>query len=285
MDKIKKTIVLASVAKDICSSFLTDYKIVMDAFRDFEVVQWIVVESNSGDNSATFLLDFAKRHPVIKVISLGTDDKQVMRTTSIAKARNRYLSEFLDICKHTTIDNLVVIDLNELNKKLNRTAVLSCFKRNDWAAVCANQSGPYYDIYALRHDSWSPNDCWLSYSQMRKVYNQKLKMFWDKALWHSVYSRMIKIKKSSEWIQVHSAFGGVAIYDSGFLADSRYNGETDAGDAVCEHVSFNLGIEKAGGKIFINPEFINFATTNHSLRKRYFVLFNSLFYLRKLLLR
>jgi len=285
MEKNKRTIVLASVAKDISNSFLTDFKIVMDAFRDFEVVRWVVVESNSGDNSASFLIEFAKKYPVIKMVSLGTDNKQVRRTTSIANARNRYLNEFFDICKYTTIDNLVVIDLNELNKKLNRTAVLSCFKRSDWAAVCANQAGPYYDIYALRHDSWSPNDCWLSYSQMQEVYNQKLRFFWDKALWHSVYSRMIKIKKSGEWIQVHSAFGGIAIYDSRFLRDSRYNGENDSGDSVCEHVSFNLGIEKAGGKIYINPEFINFATTNHSLRKRYFVFFNSWYYLKKLLLR
>jgi len=285
MEKIKQKIVLASVAKDIEGTFFSDYKIVTEAFRDFEIVRWLIIESNSTDNSVSFLSDLARNQPFLEIISLGNDNTQMIRTKSIAKARNRYLDECRKISEKEEVNYLVVVDLNGLNKKLNSKAVSSCYTRNDWAGVCANQAGPYYDIYALRHDSWSPNDCWLSYSQMQDVYSQKLKFFWDKALWHSVYSRMINIKKSGGWIQVHSAFGGIAIYNYEFLGDSRYNGETDSGESVCEHVSFNLGIEKAGGKIYINPEFINFATTNHSLRRRYFVFFNSWYYLKKLLLR
>ena len=117
---------------------------------------------------------------------------------------------------------------------------------------------------------------------MQEIYNQKWKFFWDKALWDCVYSRMITIKKSSKWIRVRSAFGGVAIYDTKYLSNATYKGETESGDAVCEHVSFNFGIEAAGGEIYINPDFINFKSTNHSLRRKHFFFFNSWFYIRRI---
>jgi len=281
MEKTKQKIVLASVAKDVADSFLSDYKIVIEAFKDFEIVRWLIVESNSKDDSVSFLGDLAKSNPLLEVISLGNDHNRIMRTASIANARNRYLKEYREICEKKEINYLVVVDLNNLNKKLNRGAVLSCFTRKDWAAVCANQAGPYYDIYALRHDYWSPNDCWLSYTEMQEIYNQKWKFFWDKALWDCVYSRMITIKKSSKWIRVRSAFGGVAIYDTKYLSNAIYKGETESGDAVCEHVSFNFGIAGAGGEIYINPGFINFKSTNHSLRRKHFFFFNSWFYIRR----
>ncbi len=285
MEKRKQKIVLASVAKDIENSFLSDFKIITEAFIDFDVVRWLIIESNSTDDSVHFLEDLARKQPLLKIISLGDDNNQIMRTTSIATARNRYLDEYRKICATETIDYLVVADLNELNKKLNRKAVLSCFTRNDWAGVCANQDGPYYDIYALRHDYWSPNDCWVSYREMQNIYNQKRKFLWDGALWDCVYSRMITINRSNKWIKVHSAFGGLAIYDSKYLSKVSYKGETESGDAVCEHVYFNFGIEAEGGKIYINPDLINFRTTDHSLRRKYFFIFNSWFYLRRLLFK
>ena len=285
MEKIKQKIVLASVAKDVASSFLSDYSIITEAFKDFEIVRWLIIESNSKDDSVSFLGNLSRSYPLLEIISLGNDGTRVMRTTSIANARNRYLAEYRKIREKEEIDFLVVADLNDLNKKLNREAVLSCFRRDDWAGVCANQAGPYYDIYALRHDYWSPNDCWVSYREVKGIYKQKWKFFWDKALWDCVYSRMITIRKSSDWIRVRSAFGGVAIYDTKYLDNAVYNGETESGEAICEHVSFNSGVEEAGGKIYINPAFINFKTTNHSLRRRYFVVFNTWFYLRRFLLK
>ena len=32
----------------------------------------------------------------------------------------------------------------------------------NWAVMTANVKGRYYDIWALREDNWSPNDCWLA---------------------------------------------------------------------------------------------------------------------------
>jgi hypothetical protein len=44
---------------------------------------------------------------------------------------------------------------------LTKEGVNSCFVRDDWAAVIANQTFGYYDILALRHNDWQKND-WTS---------------------------------------------------------------------------------------------------------------------------
>jgi hypothetical protein len=47
----KKKIVIASVAKNVRTTFIFDYLRVLKAFKDFEIVKWIIVESNSQDDS------------------------------------------------------------------------------------------------------------------------------------------------------------------------------------------------------------------------------------------
>ena len=36
----------------------------------------------------------------------------------------------------------------------------SCWQYQNWDVFTANTSDIYYDIWALRHNNWSPNDCW-----------------------------------------------------------------------------------------------------------------------------
>ena len=75
---------------------------------------------------------------------------------------------------------------------------------------------------------------------------------------------MITIPASNEWIDVESAFGGFAIYRRNWFDIVKYVGVTEDGDEVCEHVSINLTMRKAGAKIFINPQLINAGLTPHT---------------------
>ena len=79
---------------------------------------------------------------------------------------------------------------------------------------------------------------------------------------------MIVIPQDAEWIEVDSAFGGLAIYRRETLLDvsSRYIGLYKDGIEVVEHVSLHLGIIQNGYKIFINPRLINTDFTDHSMR-------------------
>ena len=123
----------------------------------------------------------------------------------------------------------------------------------------ANQRGPYYDIWALRHKNWSPNDCWAQYKFLN-IYDPDT----EKNIYSSVYSRMITLPINSAWIEVDSAFGGLAIYKKELFNIAEYVGLDEHGEEVCEHVHFHNRLKQHGAKLFINPQLINAEYTEHT---------------------
>jgi hypothetical protein len=237
-----------------------------------------VIESNSTDESKAVLEKHTARVSWMHFESISSPDAIFPhRTQKLAHARNKYLEVFSQLNENKDIELLVVCDLNNLNKKITIESVRSCDKITEWGALTANQDGPYYDIWALRHQYWNVGDCWEQYNELTEFYpNDKL------ALWDSVYSKMIVISSQNAPILVNSAFGGLAIYKVKYLEDCEYIGVNDKKSATCEHVSFNAKFRENGGAIYINPSLINLKFTDHSLRKKYFLLFNMKYKLRKI---
>ena len=77
---------------------------------------------------------------------------------------------------------------------------------------------------------------------------------------------MIKLPQDSDWIEVDSAFGGLAIYRREALLSGIYSGKNALGKPICEHVTLHEHIREKGFKIFINPKLINCKKTDHSIR-------------------
>ena len=104
-------------------------------------------------------------------------------------------------------DYVLIADLDGTNNLIDQKGIDSCFSNDTWAACTANQAGPYYDVWALRHHTWSPNDCW---KQQKFLQNHG----WSKvhSIFSSVYARMIVIPQFSTWIEVDSSFGGLGLY-------------------------------------------------------------------------
>lgn len=234
------------------------------ALKTAESVAFLLIESDSDDESLSVLHDFNQDKKNVSFISLGVlRDKYPVRTERIAFCRNRYLQEIKDNPIYNDIDYVIIADFDGINNKLTETSIKSCFKGKDWDVCCANQDGAYYDVWALRHNAWSPNDCNAQQRFLEAHGSGRFRSFLA-----AVLSRMLTISKTSEWIQVESAFGGCAIYRREVLLNAAYSGLTPEGDEVCEHVDFHRQIREAGGRIFINPEFINAGQVWHS-RKAY----------------
>jgi hypothetical protein len=136
---------------------------------------------------------------------------------------------------------------------------MSSFARSDWDVCCANQRGPYFDILALRHPTWSPGDC---LDQLRQLRAQGVGE--EAALRVAIYSKMVRIPTNRDWIEVDSAFGGLAIYRKTILSGASYRGTDAAGASVCEHVALHAAIRERHGRIFINPALINSGFNRHS---------------------
>ena len=267
MSKLNEfSILIVGLARNCEKYLFSNIALLERAFSDARKLDFLVIESDSEDKTIDALQIISKKNKNIKYVSLGNLRlKYPKRTDRIAQCRNHYLSLISNDSNYYEVDYVVVADLDGVNCKITAEAVNSCWIRNDWDVCTANQAGPYYDIWALRHHLWSPNDCW-----EQSEFMQRLGVGYFRSVVASGYSRMIRIPSSEEWIKVESAFGGVAIYRKKIIISSRYVGLTQNGSEICEHVPLNLSINSLGGRIYINPKFINNGIVEHSFNMTFF---------------
>lgn len=215
-------------------------------------IQYFFVESDSDDKTLNSLEILSKQKSNFKYESLGKlRTKLPINSERLAFCRNRYLKELKEV-ENSWVKYLIIVDTDGICKNIKSHVIKECVSDENWSVLTANVKGAYYDIWALRHNSWSPNDCWQA---TRDELNMGSSRFESES--KNVYSRMIKINTSERYIDVDSAFGGLAIYKkSSIPKDAKYIGLSKNGGKVCEHISFHYSIKKNHGSIFINPKLI-----------------------------
>ncbi len=251
---------VVGIVKDSADTLQGDVLRISKSLERAKSLKWLIIESNSTDNTVDVLHDLSKVILNFDFKSLSQKSKpQNLRTVTLAEARNVYLSEIKNDVKYIDVDYVIVMDFNGLNNRISKESIESCFKYDFWDVCTANQNGPYYDIWALRHNLWSPNDCWETHTFFRQYMKSP-----EKALFASLHSRMITISPDANWIEVDSAFGGMAIYKKNVFIVGSYSGLNESGFPICEHVTFHNRIKKNNYKIYINPRLINTNKTDHS---------------------
>jgi len=255
-----KSVIVVALARDCEESIESEISILKKATSFFRGVHWLIIESDSSDNTAE-KLDFCKFNiNNFRYISLGDLSESIpLRTQRIAYCRNQYLQEINNNSIYRNVDYVIVADIDGMNNLLTSDALQSCWIRSDWDVCTANQAGSYYDIWALRHKDWCPGDCWNEFNFL-----QDHGLSYKESLFSAIHSRMITIPRNMSWIEVDSAFGGLAVYKKKYLENIEYIGLDKSGNEVCEHVHLHKEIKKLGGKIYINPKFINTGVTEHT---------------------
>lgn len=251
---------VVGVARNTATTIGADVRRIQVALAGAKTVSWFVVESDSADNTVSELEKLKTAIPQFDYESLGDLTEQFPRRTDrIAHSRNHYLSHLNNDKVLSEADYVIVADFDGVNSHISSTGIASCFEHTDWEVCAANQDGPYYDIWALRHPVWCPNDCWAEFHFLEKFRNDR-----EKNLDTAIRSRMITIPQDADWLEVDSAFGGLAIYRREALNNAKYQGTAEMGDPVCEHVPFHQLLKAKGARIFINPRLVNTTVTPHS---------------------
>ena len=223
-------------------------------------INFLIIESDSTDNTVNLLDELNKDVENFRFISLGSQLKKYpVKSDRIAHARNIYVKEINNNNIYEGINYIIVADMDEINHYLTSKSFNSCWDRDDWDMCSANQVGPYYDMYALRHPEWMPYDYKIKYKSLKKQ-----KPNYKKHLEDILYSRIRTTPKTNEWISVNSSFGGLAIYKKDCFNFNKYIGINKNGEEVCEHEEFNLNLIKKGKNLFINPKLINSIFTEHT---------------------
>lgn len=220
-------------------------------------LRWLIVESDSRDDTAARLSALADGETG-RLVSLGDlRGRMPSRTQRIAHARNTALEE-LRAPRYADVGLVIVADLDGVNEAVTRGALetaLAC--PLPWSALTANQDGPYYDVWALRHPVWSPDDCWRAAQALTPLFGA------ERAEAMAVRARQARLRPSADPVEVDSAFGGLGLYRREAFLSGRYRGEAADGGEICEHVPFHADLRAAGGRIFIHPRLLNTAPTAH----------------------
>jgi len=238
---------------------LRNIEVISDAFSEAAA---IFVENDSTDDTKHILRNWVQRSRARLIDLDGLAQTCQKRTERIAIARNRCLKEIAE-SDLRRFEYLVVLDLDAPNAlPVNLESFLGAIeflqKNEDVAGVFANQMPIYYDIWALRHQSWCPGDCW------KEVFSAAGQLGYDGAVKKYVYDRQVFIDPASEPIAVDSAFGGLAVYKLRYAIQSAYVGSDQDGSEVADHVAFNLKIRRLGKRLLILPSLLNVTSLEHT---------------------
>jgi hypothetical protein len=222
------------------------------SFSSFKKVLFFIVESDSNDNTPNILKKLKTLDKNFNFRSLGDLSNTIPgRLERITFCRNLCLEEMKSSGKYDKCHYVAVADLDGVNNLLTKNSVDSCWMGGKkWDMCSANQEGPYYDISALRHQRWCPNDCWQDYS---KLLNNGLSQ--EESLSKAVLSKMITIPESKGFIEVLSSFGGLAIYKRKYLQSSSYGYLDESKNEVCEHVILHKKMTVNGARLYIQNKY------------------------------
>lgn len=188
-----------------------------------------------------------------RVIDLGDlASRFERRTERIAHARNACLDEIRN-SPWSGYSRLVTADMDDVlaapvDAEAYARASAWLGAAPDQAAVFASASPRYYDIWALRHPTWCPHDCW------HRIWGRPPGESFEAAKFREVFARQIVLPRPLPPIEVRSAFGGLGVYRMSYALNSAYVGLDAEGRETSEHVAFNETIGRAGGRLHVFPD-------------------------------
>lgn len=271
-----QSVILVGTVSNVERNIVSDLRRVMKALSGMKLVKIILIESDSKDSTRLILSQLQEEIENLIVISLGDlIERLPNRIERIRFCRQRYVLEVRRLIAQSPTDLVAVADLDGMNSKLNAVSVASCFIRDDWDVVTANQKFGYYDLLALRHPTWCPDDIMKLLSQKQQELRLQLatrrrnlnrilvRAKFDSIRKDVIYSKMHRIRSDSPWIEVESAFGGFAFYKSWIFQELDY----EPAISESEHVSFHRKIRERSGKIYINPALINNHVNTYNINR------------------
>ena len=258
--KYRRALVVGTVRN--ASKYVAD-----DIIRIIEAIDPIipavafVVESDSDDSTVEKLEALKAKDGRIQFVSLGNlETLYPERLERLKHCRHVYLEELRTNPIYSDCDLIVVADLDGINTSISQKEIrIALEAKVNWDVLAANQSGPYYDILALRHPYWSPNSFIQEMEWLRPFLGKK------EAWRHALGDRMIRINPKLPPIEVDSAFGGLCIYKRWVLEKFDYFDDTPSASTDTDHVILNRKAKANGASIYIHPGFVNSKWTTHSL--------------------
>ncbi|WP_440657157.1 hypothetical protein [Candidatus Pelagibacter sp. HIMB1509] len=249
---LNKKIILCSTIKNEERNLKKFFSILNDITENFEDYYLIFVLSDCTDNSKKLCQNYLKNKKGF--VLTKNFKKQFNRIKRLEICRNEYLNYINNKKKLKNFNYLLVMDADNVNNNINFNIIKNSLKKKEWNALFASQSIFYYDIFALRIKGlieYNFIDKIKNEFEIYKTQNLIVKKLFKKYLVKFFF--LNKIKKN-RYIEVISAFGGLAIYRLDKILNFNYDSQNGN---VCEHVGLNKRLHKKYGKLYIDKKLIN----------------------------
>lgn len=260
--------VFAGVARN-CEPFLPKVLATLEELaRHYERAAFVFAVSDSDDNSLGLLRAWLVGKAGAALDLGNLEPHMPKRTWRIATARDACL-DLIRAGDWASYDELVMCDLDEvLTDRIEATGFAAArvwlHAEECRAAAFSNSMPVYYDIWALRHQTWCPYDCW------HAIWGRSASEPLMAAKIREVHARQLALPIWMRPISVRSAFGGMAIYKMRKLAGANYSNKTGTGHGSdweqCEHVHFNSLLADRGLELAIVPALRVRAPAEHLFR-------------------
>ena len=258
---------VVGTVRNASSNIASDLLRIINSLDAILPTSGFVVESDSEDTTVSLLKNLSTQDSRIRFISLGQVAPHIPdRIARLRHSRNAYVREIRENPDYQDCDLIIVADLDGINTKISTKYLEHALSSEvRWDAMAANQSARYYDILALRHPLWSPNNWLMEVEWLTPFLGEKA------ARRHSMADRMIRIPSDLPPILVDSAFGGLCIYRRWIFDKCDYSEDIPEAADEIDHVTLHRKVRGAGGRIFIHPGLINSNWTAHSLNGSPFI--------------
>ena len=215
--KIKAKVQILAPVKNIEDGFFNSKNNILKLVERFEDYQIIVYENNSTDQTKNLFLTWEKNDTKLKFLSENLSKEFIesftpntgdYRTELIARARNILISEATKT-EYDEFEYVIMCDLDNFKEwDINQILSSILYPKKEWDVILPAAT---YDLYALRAKKFVVNTDLVSWN------------FWCKLQTRigCLYSNFLK---KNDWIQVESAFGGLAIFKKKSLIGIEYRG-------------------------------------------------------------
>lgn len=226
--------------------------------KKFDSIQLFILESDSTDGTKTILKDLNGNNFINIFYENDLHLRIPNRVNRIAYCRNYLIKKILDY--KVNFDFYIPLDLDIDLFALSNVdeffeLVSELYQRNDNDVYFPNSKPYYYDVAALRSESWVDNDPWFQYYKFAK-YIPIGKVFFRL---YYVFRKQKNISTSSKPISVKSAFGGIGIYKINNIKLKNLSYLSDNHGFSADHVFFNQNFSNK----YIIPSWVVRAPIEH----------------------
>ena len=139
----KKSILVTGIARDVARIIPKEINRIEKELKNiFELVSFLVIESDSKDNTTQVLYDIKSKKSNFNYKSLGNIESALpSRIERLAFCRNTYVKEIRENEIYEDINFIAIVDFDIRNNRLRLCELKKLINEDSWSAIFANQTG------------------------------------------------------------------------------------------------------------------------------------------------